>query len=355
MSQLKKVKIGDRLVDDGEKCLIIAEAGSNHDRKFEQALKLIDIAVEAKADAIKFQLFRAEKMYPKIFKKVDYLEKLGIKKSIYDIIKEMEMPYDWIPKISEYCKKKNIIFLSTPFDKKSVDILDEYVPAFKVASYELTHIPLITNIAKKGKPMIISTGASNLEEIRETVDAVYKIGNNEICLMQCTAKYPAPLESINLRAINTLKREFGVPVGLSDHSQEPLLAPCLAVAIGANLIEKHFTINKYLPGPDHLFALEPSELKEMVSGIRKAENLLGSGDKVLQEVEQELVKYRRAVFTIKNIKEGEVLSENNIAILRKPGTGENFIFPKEYKNIIGKKVIKDLHANYCLTFEDIES
>lgn len=276
----KRVKIGKRLVGDGEPCFIIAEAGSNHNGKISLAKKLIDVAKEAGADAVKFQYFRAEDLYPQKSSQVEYLRKLGISKPIFEIIKEMEIPFQWTVELARYCQTKKIIFFASVFSEKEVDILKPYVPAFKIASYELTHLPLIEYAAKVGKPIIISTGAaSGINEIRKAVEVVKKVGNNQICLMQCTAKYPAPIESLNALVIQTLKKEFQIPVGLSDHSLNPFYGAAAAMAAGANLYEKHFTISRKMKGPDHSFALEPKELKDCVALIRNTEKALGSREK----------------------------------------------------------------------------
>ena len=329
----EKVKINERWVGDGEPCFIIAEAGSNHNGNLEQARRLIDVAAEAGADAVKFQLFRADKLYPTNAGRSDYLKQ---NKPIYDIIAEMEMPYDWLPILADHCREKDIIFMASAFDEESVDRLDPYVPVHKIASYEMTHIPLVRHIARKGKPVVISTGTANLEEVDETVEAFQQTGNNDLMLMQCTASYPAPVESLNLRAIVTMKESFGVPVGLSDHSLETLTGPMAAVALGANLVEKHFTLSNRLPGPDHSFAVEPEDLRRMVQMIRQVEAALGSGEKATQTVENELRGFaRRSIFAISDIGEGETFTAENAAVLR-CGELARGLEPKEYGNILGR-------------------
>ena len=193
MALTRNVNIAGRPVGDGERCFIIAEAGSNHNGSLEHAKRLIDVAVDAEADAVKFQLFRAAKLYPKAAGRSDYL---NLDRSIYDVIADMEMPYEWLPELAEYCGEKGIIFMSSAFDEESVDRLDPYVPAYKVASYEMTHLPLVRHIAWKGKPVVISTGTANLEEVDETVEAFFATGNRDLMLMQCTASYPAPVEAL---------------------------------------------------------------------------------------------------------------------------------------------------------------
>ena len=341
MKIIKKIEIEGRKIGKDEPCFIIAEAGANFrisqnsDENFKQALKLIDIAAEAKADSVKFQLYRAKDLY---VKNAGYAEYLGKKRSIYDIIEEMELPYNWIPKLIKYCNKKDIIFLCTPFDEASVDILEKNnVQAYKIASYSINHLPLINHIAKKGKPIIFSTGSSNMTEIKKAVKIIKETGNNQIAMMQCTAKYPAPLRSMNLKVIPNLIETFKVPVGLSDHSREPLIAPLGAVALGAKLIEKHFTSDNTLPGPDQEFAILGNDLKKMVDYIRKLEEALGEEKKDILDEEKELHDFaRRYIYARVDIVKGEKLSKENLAILR-PGKERKGIEPPKLYEILGKK------------------
>ena len=340
-----KVEIANTSIGDGQPCFIIAEAGSNHNGNFEQALRLIDIAVEAGADAVKFQLFRASKLYPKTAGRSDYLK---LDRSIYDIIADMEMPYEWLPELAAYCEEKKIIFLSSVFDEESVDRLDPYVPAYKIASYEMTHLPLVRHIAEKGRPVIISTGTANLEEVDETVEAFFETGNKDLMLMQCTASYPAPLESLNLRAIITMKEAFHVPVGLSDHSRDPFVGPMAAVALGANLVEKHYTLSNRLPGPDHAYAVEPPELNEMVRKIRNVFESLGTGEKAVHSVEDELRSFaRRSIFAIRNIAKGEVITRENVAVLR-CGNLSPGLEPRYYDEMLGTSAQRDIEMDSAI-------
>lgn len=342
---MRKIEIGHRLVGDEEPCFIIAEAGSNHNRSLEQAKRLIDIAAEAGADAVKFQTFLAAKLYPKTAGTSDYL---NIPKSIYDITAEMELPYEWIPALAAHCVEKGILFLSSVFDEQSSDFLDPYLVAFKIASYEITHIPLIQYVAKKGKPVIISTGTANLKEVRETVEEFRQTGNDQIILMQSTASYPAPVDSLNVRAVQTLKQTFSVPAGLSDHSRDPVVGPLAAVALGANLIEKHFTLSNELPGPDHRFALEPAELRLMIQKVREAEKALGNGEKVMHPIEAELRGFaRRSIFAVRDIAKGEVFSEKNIAVLRCGKLPEG-LQPKYYPELLGRRAIRAIPAESAI-------
>ena len=345
----KKVRICNRLVGDQEPCFIIAEAGSNHNGNFDQAVKLIDVAGKAGADAVKFLLFRADKLYNKFAGESAYLQ---LNTSIYDLMLAMEMPYDWIPKLAEYCERNSIIFMSSVFDEESADQLDPYVPAYKIASYEMTHIPLIRYVAKLGKPVIISTGTAELEEVRATVREFSKTGNDDLILMQCTGCYPAPLAALNINAIPTIHRTFGIPVGFSDHSRDPLIGPLAATAVGARVIEKHYTLSNSLPGPDHQFSVEPEELSQMIAKIREVESALGTGEKIVQPEEIELRNFaRRSIFAVKNICIGEVFSSDNVAVLR-TGLAEQVLPPDFYDELIGKTARNTVTSGSAITRQD---
>lgn len=347
---MEKLRIGKRTVGEGEPCFVIAEAGSNHNGKLEQAKKLIDEAARAGADAVKFQLFKAEKLYVKTAGSADYL-KDG--KSIFQIIKDMELPEEWLGTLASYCDKRGVIFLSSVFDEESADLLDKYVPAHKIASYECNHVPLIRHVARKGKPVIISTGASTMEEIKDAVDAVRSEGG-KLALLQCTAKYPAPLTAVNVRVVQTLKEKFNVPTGFSDHSREPFIAPLAAVALGASIIEKHFTLDNSLPGPDHKFALEPHELKLFVEYIRGTEKALGTSEKFVIPEEKELYEFaKRSIHAIKDIRKGEKFTDENIAALR-PGKAGRGLPPKYLEQIIGKKAKRDISVWKGIVAGDFE-
>jgi len=341
-----KTRIGKKIVGKGEPCYFIAEAGANFRisddpvKNYEQALRLIDIAAEAGADAVKFQVYRAEKLYVKDAGHADYI---GKKKKIYDIIREMELPYEWLPKLKGHCDDKGIMFLATPFDNASADELEKAgIEAYKLASYSITDFPLLKHVAGKGKPMIISTGASDMDDVRKAADYIRKCGNEDIILLQCTAKYPAPMSAMNLSVIPEMMKEFGCPVGLSDHSREPLIAPLGAVALGASVIEKHFTTDNSLPGPDHGFAILPDELKELVSGIHKLEQALGSGEKHVGDAEKELHGFaRHFIYSTKPIRKGERFTEENIGVLR-PGKKEHGLEPGHYEELLGRSASRDI-------------
>jgi len=348
---MNTVNIGGCFVGDGHRCFIVAEAGSNHNGKLEEAKALVRLAADAGADAVKFQTFRAEHLYTRNAGKSDYLR---LDRSIYDVIAAMEMPYEWLPILAEEATRNGLLFLSTPFDERSADELDRYVPAFKIASYDITNLPLLRYIAKKGKPLVISTGTANLDEVRETVEWVKAAGTDQLILLQCTASYPTPIEALNLRAMLTMRREFDVPVGLSDHSRDPIVAPVAAVAMGACFLEKHFTFSNELPGPDHRFAIEPPELRQMIARIRACESALGSGDKTTADVEQELREFaRRTIFTSQDIAEGEIFTRDNVAVLRAGKAGHG-LPPAALDTLLGKRARRHLAAELPITPGDFE-
>jgi N-acetylneuraminate synthase len=348
---IERIQIGERNVGLQEPCFIIAEAGSNHNGNFDQALRLIDVAREAGAEAVKFQNFKAERLYPKTAGQSDYLK---LDRPIFEIIRDMEMPPDWIPHLARYCREKQIDFISSPFDEESADLLDPHVEVFKVASYEITHAPLLRHIARKGKPLIVSTGASTLEEVKSAVEIIRGEGNDHILLLQCTASYPTPMEDVNVRALVTLREHIGLPTGISDHSRDPVVVPIAAVSVGACVIEKHFTLSNLLPGPDHVFAVEPRELKEMVRCIRDAEKALGHGRKEALAVETELRRFaRRSIFAVRDISPGDLLSRENVAVLRagKAGFG---LSPEHFEELLGRKAKKFIPKEFPVNSEDLE-
>ena len=347
---MKTIDIGARRIGPGSPCYVIAEAGSNHNGSLDTAFQLIDVAAIAGADAVKFQLFRAARMYPRSAGTSDYLESPT---PIFDIIAAMEMPYEWLPRLVEHCANRSIAFLATPFDEESADRLDPFVGAFKIASYEMTHHPLVQHVAAKGKPLIISTGTATLDEIQETVDVCRRAGNAAIAVMQCTAAYPAPLDSINVRAIAMLRRHVDVPVGLSDHSRNPIVAPVAAVACGASIIEKHFTLSNDLPGPDHRFAVEPGELQSMVTAIRDAERVMGSGQKVVAPVEEELRAFaRRSIFATRAIAAGEAFTLENVAVLR-CGKNRPGLAPAKLLSLMGRRAAHEIAGDRAIQSADM--
>jgi N-acetylneuraminate synthase len=344
-------KIGHRPVGPDAPAFVIAETGSNHNGDLDLAKELIDVAVDAGADAVKFQTFRAGDMYVEDSGDVEYLDD---DRSIYEIIESMEMPYEWIPELHEYCRERDVQFLSTPFDERSANKLAEYVPAWKVASYTSSHIPFLEYLAGTDKPILMSTGAHELGEIDESVSVLRNAGVSNLVLIQCVAAYPTPLSDINVSVVETLREEFEVLTGLSDHTLDPVTAPTAAVALGASVVEKHFTLDSSMEGPDHEFALEPPELDEMVSAIRATETALGDGEKRVQRVEQELYqKARRAVHAVEDIEVGEEITTDAVRVLR-PGERETGLEPKFYDDVVGATATRDIKSGEGITWDAID-
>lgn len=349
---MSEIKIGSCIIGDNQPTFIIAEAGSNHNQDLDKAKKMIDAAAEAGVNAVKFQTFTAEKIAAKTNDKVMELEASyqDTADNLFDLYKELEIPREWLKTLQGYAEEKNLIFLSTPFDYEAVDELDELgVPAFKIASFECIDLPFLKYIAGKGKPIILSTGMANLGEIEEALEVIHNQGNKEVILLHCGINYPLDYKDVNLKAMDTIKQAFQVPVGYSDHTLG-ITVPISVAARGGAVVEKHFTLDKNLPGPDHKFALEPDELKNMVRGIREAEAALGQFVKKALPSEQiHFERGRRSIFAVKNIDKGEIISEDMVAVLR-PGIG---LKPKYYELVIGRKARKDIKANEPLTWEKI--
>ena len=345
---LLKVKLGTRWVGDGTPCFVMAEAGSNHNRDLGMGKELIDVAAEAGADAVKFQTYSAETLYSKKTPRFSYLEGITSKET-WDLIKEIELPREWQAELAAYAAKRGICFLSTPFDCRAVDELAALdVPAYKIASFEIVDLSLIGYAAATGRPMILSTGLATYEDIHDAIHACWAAGNRDVILLQCASLYPAPPARMNLRAMATMRQAFGVPVGLSDHSRGIHVAVA-AVALGACVVEKHFTLSRSLPGPDHPFAVEPGELKEMTRQIREVEAALGDGLKLgpaPEELEMHQ-KARRSLVATRTIPKGTVVQRDMIAIKR-PGYG---IRPKFLDLIVGRVAKVDIEEDTVLTWE----
>lgn len=351
MQEQRTIKIGNRTIGPNRPVYFIAEAGSNHDRDLEQAKRLIEVAAEAGADAVKFQTFRADRLYPKSAGMTDYLDD---PRPIHEIIKALEMPLEWIPELAAAAKKLGLDFLSTPFDLDAVGALAPYVPAIKIASYEMTYHELVRHAARTGKPLIMSTGTARLDEVREAVAAARAAGCEDLVVLQCTAKYPAPLTALNLRAMTVMAAELGTLVGLSDHSREPLPGPLAATAMGAVVIEKHFTLSNRLPGPDHAYALEPAELIETIRQVRAVERALGNGIKEPQPEEAELRAFaRRTLFTVTNVAASTPLTVDNTGVLR-CGKLPYGLHPADHLSVIGRRARRDLSAETPFKETDLE-
>lgn len=333
--------IQGKQIGSGHPCYLIAEAGSNHGGSLDRAFKMIEVAASAGVDAVKFQLFDASKLYPPASGKSAYLQ---LDRPIFDVIKDLELPRSWLPELDRCCRTNGVHLLVSAFDEGATDFLEPFVPAFKVASYEMTHWPLVAHTLAKGKPLLISTGAANMSEVEDLMDRLEDSSAREVALLQCTAAYPAPLASINAQVIRTFKERFGVPVGLSDHSIETSSAPLAAVALGADLIEKHFTLDRGAPGPDHRFALEPKELHRLVAQVREVEEASGDGQKVVHPVEEELRNFaRRSIFVTRDLAAGHTLQEEDLVVLRNGEYLAGFE-PKGFDSILGRQVASPIAA-----------
>ena len=333
-----------------EKVYIIAEAGDNHNGDFNTALKLVDVAKRAGADCVKFQTFVTEEIISKYAEMAEYQKKnTGKEESQFEMVKRLELSFDEFRKIKEYCDRVGIQFLSTPFDLKSVDFLNELgVPFFKIPSGEITNYPYLIKIAHTGKPVVMSTGMCEPDEILAAINVLEKNGSGEITLLHCNTEYPTPLKDVNLYAMRTMKKMFGKKVGYSDHTKG-IEVPVAAVALGACVIEKHFTLDKNMPGPDHKASLEPDELGRMVKNIRNIEIALGDGVKRVSESERKNIAIARKIIVARrNIQEGEILTEENLAVKR-PGTGIN---PMQWMEVLGTRAVRDFKEDELIEIRE---
>lgn len=340
----KKIRIGTRAIGEGESCFIIAEAGSNHNGNLEQAKKLIELAKDAGADAVKFQLYTAEGLYSKYTPEFSYLKG----KKPFDVIKSIETPRKWLKDLAAYSRDRGIMFLATPFDYEAVDLLDKFVPAFKISSFEIIDLELIRYASEKNKPLIISTGMANLGEIEDAINAAKSTGNEDIILLHCNSVYPAPYEIVNLKAITSMKAAFKLPVGFSDHTIGIHIS-IAAAARGASVIEKHYTLDRNLPGPDHSFAIEPIELRQMVKNIRDVESSLGDGIKRRSELEgkEMFIKGRRSLHAKIDISKGTKITREIISVKR-PGYG---IKPRDICNVMGRTAKRNIMQDEWITWD----
>lgn len=317
-----------------DKVLIIAEAGVNHNGSLELAKKLVDAAKEAGADIVKFQTAKLESLVSKSAPMAEYQKNnIGSESSQREMLKKLLLSFEDFVELQKYCAKKEIEFLSTPFDIESIRFLKDMVDVWKVPSGEITNLPYLVEIAKTKKPIIMSTGMCEMEEIEAAVELLQKHGAGELTLLHCNTQYPTPYEHVNLLAMNELRDKFRVPVGYSDHTPG-IEVPVAAVALGAVVIEKHFTLDKNMPGPDHKASLEPQELSEMVRLIRNIEKAMGDGKKKpsMSETPNKAVA-RKSIVAAKEIKKGEIFTEENLTTKR-PGNG---ISPMKWYEVLGQK------------------
>jgi pseudaminic acid synthase len=341
------IKIGQRGVGTGYPTYIVAEISANHRQQFDEAVKLIEAAKEAGADAVKLQTYTPDTITIKS-ERAEFRIGGGTPwdgKTLYDLYAEACMPWEWQPKLKKVADKLGIDLFSTPYDKTAVDFLEGMgVPAYKVASFEIVDIPLIEYIASKGKPIIISTGMATLDEIDEAVQAAREA--SQIALLKCTSAYPALPEEMNLRTIPYLAEKFKVPIGLSDHTLG-IAVPVAAVALGASIIEKHLTLSRSTPTPDSAFSSEPGEFKAMVDAIRAAEKALGEEHYGVSQPEAKSRIFRRSLFVVKDMKAGEVFTEENVRSIR-PGHG---LHPRHLKEVLGKQAAQDIQQGTPLSWE----
>ena len=346
-----KIVIGNRIIGEGQPVFIIAEAGVNHNGKLSLAKKMVDAAKLAGVDAVKFQTFKTENIAIHSCAKAEYQKRYGDDETQFRMLKRLELSEPDFRELFNYCKKKKVLFLSTPFDHDSAGFLHRLgVPAFKISSGDLTNLPLLKEVACYKKPMIISTGMSDMVEIKEAVKCVVSAENSKIVLLHCTSSYPAGFDDVNLKAMKTMARTFKLPVGLSDHT-EGIIIPIAACAMGACVIEKHFTLNKDMQGPDHKASLSPAELIDMVRSVKNVERAMGTGEKAPARNEEAARKViRKSVVSLARIAKGEKIEGCMIAVKR-PATG---IKPKYFDRIIGKKAKKDIAKDEVLTWEKVK-
>jgi len=334
-----------------ERVFIIAELSANHNGSLENALKTIRAAKRAGADAIKLQTYTPDTITIDC-EKDDFKIKGTIwdGKKLYDLYKEAYTPWEWHETLFATAREEGLICFSSPFDKTAVDLLENLgTPAYKIASFEITDIPLIGYVASKGKPVIISTGIASLDDIELAVETCRKAGNDQIILLKCTSSYPAPIEDANLAMIPDLAQRFDVIAGLSDHTLG-ITVPVAATVLGARVIEKHFIINRSIGGPDASFSLDEQEFTAMIKAVREAEKAIGKVDYTLTEKIKKSREFSRSLYVVKDIKAGEILTEENIRSIR-PGYG---LHPKYYKEILGKRAKMYMERGTALYWEGID-
>ncbi|MEP6624357.1 MAG: N-acetylneuraminate synthase family protein [Acidimicrobiia bacterium] len=346
---MSTIRLGSRTVGDAAACYIVAEAGANHDRDLATALRLIDVAAASGADAVKFQTYTGSALYSKHTPRFEYLGDLGAKPA-HELLDDIALPRDWQPRLSAHAHEQGIAFMSSPFDVAAVDELDALdVPAFKIASFEIVDLPFIEYVGSKGRPIILSTGMATLDEIDEALAAARKGGATDFALLQCASLYPAPPAIMNLRAMATMRSAFGVPVGLSDHTLGIQIASA-AVAMGADLVEKHFTLDRTRTGPDHAFAIEPDELGAMVRNIRDVEAALGTGEKAGPSDAEASEMYRnarRSIVAAETIPAGTVIAREMLTVKR-PGFG---IKPNRIDDGVGRVATRTIEFDEVVTWD----
>lgn len=345
-------QINNKRIGDSNSAFIVAELSANHNQNFDNAVKLIKEAKKAGADAVKLQTYTPDTITINCDNEFFQIKQGTIwdGRILYDLYKEAYTPWEWQPKLKEIAENEGLICFSSPFDKTAVDFLEKMnVPAYKIASFEITDIPLIEYIASKGKPVIISTGIATLGDIEEAINACIRMNNKQIALLKCTSEYPSPLNEVNLKTIPNMIETFKTIVGLSDHTSG-ISVPVAAVALGAKIIEKHFTLSRSMGGPDAAFSLEPEEFSQMVRSVREVEKALGDVSYELSDKSMKSREFSRSLFVVKDVKEGEIFTEENVRSIR-PGFG---LHPKYYNYILGKKAAKDIDKGTPLNWDLID-
>lgn len=347
----KIIQLGSKRIGDKQPCFIIAEAGVNHNGRLSTAKKLVDAAVSAKADAVKFQTYKAEGVVTEKTAPAPYAKKtIGRNLSQLEMIKHYELTYDEFRRLKQYCGKKKIVFLSTPHSFDAIDFLEDLVPAYKFGSGDLTNIPALHYAARKHKPMLLGTGMATLNEVRTAIRTIHNCGNHQVIALHCTTNYPCPLTEVNMRAMLTMQNTLNCLVGYSDHTMG-ITVPVMAAALGAMVIEKHFTLDRTMPGPDHTASLEPQELAEMVTAIRNVGTALGSYAKKPTRSEKEIMKLvRKSIVANQVIKKGVRITKDMLTIKR-PGTG---LSPAQITQILGKRTKKHIPKDQLLRLHMVE-
>lgn len=345
------IVISGREISENHKPYVIAEISANHNGSIERAKQSIEMAKKAGVDAIKIQTYNADTMTIDCDSD-DFIVKGGLWNGykLYDLYNEAHTPYDWHKELFDFAKTLGVTLFSTPFDESAVDLLESLkAPAYKIASFELTDLPLIGYVAKLKKPMLMSTGMASQDEISEALECARSSGCNSLLLFHCISSYPAPIEQANLRSIQKLKREFDITVGLSDHTIGNLAATT-AVALGASAIEKHFTISRSDKGPDSEFSIEPDELKDLVRDVKDAWLSLGKDEIIRPKSESGSRVFRRSLYFINDLKSGSVIKPEDVRRIR-PGFG---ISPKFYEDVIGKVTVKDIRRGQAVDWDMIK-
>ncbi|MEW6195426.1 MAG: pseudaminic acid synthase [Bacteroidota bacterium] len=346
------IQIGNFTINDKSPTFIVAELSANHNQDFDIAIKTIKAAKECGADAIKLQTYTPDTITLDCQNEYFQINQgtLWDGTTLYQLYQKAYTPWEWQPKLKQYAEELGLACFSSPFDKSAVDFLENMnVPAYKIASFEIVDIPLIEYTASKGKPVIISTGIALEDDIQEAIDACKRMNNNQIILLKCTSEYPTPVEDANLNSIHYIRKKFGLPVGLSDHTLETTV-PIAAVALGACMIEKHLIFDKTILSPDAKFSLTPDLFKEMVDSVRYTEKALGKSSLFLSKKVLKSKEHSRSLFAVKDIKEGELFTEDNIKSIR-PAFG---LHPKYLKDLLGNKSKREIKRGTPLNYDDLK-